>query len=380
MWRDRLTMGEIKSFTVPALEVIQGEGRVIYSFAVEGKMLPEFAAISRIARPEGESVDGYQRPEVLSHIAEIRKYIESESPMIPNAVVLALDDRITFHPIGKRHSEFSRMGELTIPVDTRWTELQKPAWVVDGQQRIAAIRDAKIASFPICVTAFRADDIQQQREQFILVNSTKPLSKALIYELLPTTQMVLPDLLEKRRFPSMLLNRLNYDPDSPLRLMIRTATNPDGVIQDNSILKMLEHSLSDGALYQFRQQDGTADVESMLKLLKAYWSAVAIIFSDAWSLPPKRSRLIHGAGIVSMGFIMDAISDRHHDKAEADFGHFLEDLKNMSQFCKWTNGFWEFGGGVTRKWNEIQNTTKDIRLLTNHLLLQYRTSVWNRQA
>lgn len=373
-------MNHSESIVLPALEVVQGKGRTLYSFAVEGKILPQFAAISRIARPQGEVVDGYQRPEVLSHIAEIRKYIESDSPMIPNAVVLALDARITFRPTGKARSSFSRPGELCIPLDANWTEQQKPAWVVDGQQRIAAIRDAHIESFPICVTAFRADDIQQQREQFILVNSTKPLSKALIYELLPTTQMVLPDLLEKRRFPSMLLNRLNYDPDSPLRLMIRTATNPDGVIQDNSILKMLEHSLSDGVLYQFREQDGTGDIESMLRVLKAYWSAVAIVFNNAWSLPPSRSRLVHGAGIVSMGFIMDAIADRHQDKPLVEFENFLQDLKEMQRFCKWTNGYWDFGGNITRKWNEIQNTTKDIRLLTNHLLLQYRTSVWNRQA
>ena len=178
----------------------------------------------------------------------------------------------------------------------------------------------------------------------------------------------------------MLLNRLNYDPDSPLRLMIKTATNPDGVIQDNSILKMLEHSLSDGALYRFRTADGGGNVEAMLELLKTYWSAVAAVFKDAWALPPNRSRLVHGAGIVSMGFIMDAIADRHHDQESITFDAFSQDLNGMARHCRWTNGYWDFGGNVTRKWNEIQNTTKDIRLLANHLLLQYRTAVWSRQS
>lgn len=365
---------------LPAVEVRQGEGRILYTFAIDGKILPQFAAISRIARPDGTDVDGYQRPEVLSHIAEIRKYIESDAPMIPNAVVLAFDTRVEFIASGRGHSEYSRLGHLKVPLNGRWTDHEKPAWVVDGQQRIAAIREARVSSFPICVTAFVAKDVQQQREQFILVNSTKPLSKALIYELLPTTQMVLPDLLEKRRFPSMLLNRLNYDPDSPLRLKIRTATNPEGVIQDNSILKMLEHSLSDGALYRYRGSDGSGDVESMLSLLKTYWSAVAAVFKDAWELPPNRSRLVHGAGIVSMGFIMDAIADRHHEHDVIASSQFRADLEAMSRFCRWTNGYWDFGGNVTRKWNEIQNTTKDIRLLANHLLLQYRNSVWSREA
>jgi hypothetical protein len=80
-----------------------------------------------------------------------------------------------------------------------------------------------------------------------------------------------------------------------------------------------------------------------------------------------------------MGFIMDAIADRYHDAPNTSFEHFLKDLKGMNPFCRWTHGYWDFGGNVTRKWNEIQNTTKDIRLLTNYLLLQYRTSVWNRE-
>lgn len=363
---------------LPAIEVTQGPGRVLYSFAIDGKLLSSFATISRLARPEGHAIDGYQRPEVLSHITEIRKYIESNSPLIPNAVVLAFDARVMFE--GEPAGPFTRVGRIKLPVNSGWKEHEKPAFIVDGQQRIAAIREAQVDAFPICVTAFIARDTQQQREQFILVNSTKPLSKALIYELLPTTQMVLPDLLERRRFPSMLLNRLNYDPDSPLRLKIRTATNPEGAIQDNSILKMLEHSLSDGALYSHRTIEGGIDIEEMLAVVKSYWSAVSIVFNDAWSLPPNRSRLVHGAGIVSMGFLMDAIADRHHEDAASNlFEHFLKDLRRMQKLCKWTHGYWEFGGTVTRKWNEIQNTTKDIRLLTNFLLLQYRASVMNER-
>ena len=31
-----------------------------------------------------------------------------------------------------------------------------------------------------------------------------------------------------------------------------------------------------------------------------------------------------------------------------------------------------------RKWNEIQNTHKDIQLLANYLLVQYKSRVWSR--
>src|SRR3954451_10330528 len=80
---------------VPAIEVRQTPSRLLYSCAIDGKHIPAFATVSRVHRDDGQ-LEGYQRPEVLSHIAEIRDYIESESPMIPNALVIAFDHRVRF--------------------------------------------------------------------------------------------------------------------------------------------------------------------------------------------------------------------------------------------------------------------------------------------
>ena len=77
---------------------------------------------------------------------------------------------------------YSRPGELVIPFRPDEPDENRPAWIVNGQQRMAAICSAKIKSFPICVVGFIASDDGEQREQFILVNSTKPLPKGLIYE------------------------------------------------------------------------------------------------------------------------------------------------------------------------------------------------------
>ena len=54
---------------LPALEIKHGENRKLYCFAVDGKLLPTFTTISRIARDSDQRVCGYQRPEVLSHIS-----------------------------------------------------------------------------------------------------------------------------------------------------------------------------------------------------------------------------------------------------------------------------------------------------------------------
>jgi len=371
----------VSELRLPALEIAQGKNRLLYSFAVDGKTLPQFTTISRIRRTEESDIQGYQRPEVRSHIGEIKSYLESENPLIPNAVVVAFDSSVRFeaHPNQDGGLGFARTGTLIIPIDDDTPEEQKPGWIVDGQQRVAAIREADILYFPICVNAFIAKNDKEQREQFILVNSTKPLPKGLIYELLPTTDAHLPSMLQRRRFPAYLADRLNHDSDSPFCGLISTPTNAEGIVKDNSILKMLENSLSDGALYRFRDPvTGDGDVDSMLLLLKAYWRAVAEVFSDSWGQHPRRSRLMHGAGILSLGFVMDAISDRFRREGTPSQQQFADELRPLSEYCSWNSGYWEFGPGTQRRWNELQNTSKDIQLLANFLLTQYKQRVWSK--
>lgn len=374
-----------KVLRLPALEVTQGPGRLLYTFAVDGKLLSSFAAVSRIRRDEDNRIEGYQRHEVLSHIASIRRYLESEAPMIPNALVVAFDKRVQFEAVHSRSDvSYARQGTLVIPIGSE-SDGDKPGWIVDGQQRSAAIREARIESFPLCVTAFITDDEHEQRSQFILVNSTKPLPKGLIYELLPTTVGTLPKTLQSRKFPSVLLHRLNGMAASPFYRKIQTPTTPEGIIKDNSVLKMLETSLSDGALYTFRDPEtGNGDEEQMLTLLIHFWSAVSEVFSYAWpddrnNMTSRKSRLVHGVGIASMGLLMDAIYDRYSHVRTPTKEDFVADLKDMKDVCKWTNGTWDLGPGQLRKWNELQNTTRDIQLLTNYILQEYKNRVWRKQ-
>ena len=365
---------------VPALRMRQGRDRVLYAFAVDGKRVEEFAAVSRVGRDANRRIVGYQRPEVISHIAEIRAYLESDNPMLPNAVVIAFDPTVRFEPTATAAPAIdapSVAGELVIPLPAD-PAARKPGWIVDGQQRLAAIREAAVGGFPVWVVGFVADGDAEQREQFILVNNTKPLPKGLVYELLPATEARLPTMLGKRRFPIALLDRLNLDEDSPLQGRIKTPTMPDGLIKDNSLIKMIENSLTDGVLYRLRGRDeGEEDVEGMLQVLKGFWAAVATAFPEAWGKKPKESRLLHGAGVVALGFLMDAIADRGRETGIPTSDQFRADLEALKPVCRWTEGHWEFGPGVLRKWNEVQNTPKDIQVLANYLLVQYKARVWN---
>ena len=175
------------------------------------------------------------------------------------------------------------MGHLIVPVDEAETDEEKPAWIVDGQQRTAAIREADVDSFPVYVTAFITDSVMEQRSQFILVNSTKPLPKGLIHELLPVTPVDGPAAAAAQA-PLPGADCSTGSTTTPTRRCADGSGRrrpPTGVIKDNSILKMLAMSIEDGALYQwFDGEHGTGDMESMLTLLKHYWAAVATVFPD----------------------------------------------------------------------------------------------------
>lgn len=359
-----------------ALQIEQGDGRYIFAFGMNGKHIRLFADISRARRRDGDtSLLGYQRPEVRKHISEIREYIDSAEAMIPNAIVVALGKGVTFQP--RRQTEApdgdSVPGRLYIPCPTGDDE--KVGFVVDGQQRLAAIRQSRRDNFPMFVLAFMAETDEEQRKQFLLVNATKPLPRGLIHELLPGTRGHLPKRLQRRKLPAELVAHLNHTSGSPLEGTIRTSTVPSGRIADNSMLRMLEDSLSDGILWELAQVtdgDGDASVDQMYSVLSEFWWAVRTVWAGIWQLKPRQSRLLHGAGIISLGYLMEEMISRYPGTGLPDRSWFIKQLGLIKDECQWTTGTWDFSDGSRRRWDEVQNVNRDVVMLANHLTRLYR--------
>lgn len=137
---------------------------------------------------------GYQRPEVAAHIANIRRYVESDGAMLPNAVVLAFDSTVEFEPVNKKHPD---LGVLAIPVPNG-DGAPKPGFIVDG-------RPPSGTPPPLCVVAFLAKSEEEQREQFVLVNSARPLPKSLPGM---SEGASLPPAILKRKLAAHLTQRL----------------------------------------------------------------------------------------------------------------------------------------------------------------------------
>jgi DGQHR domain-containing protein len=350
-----------------ALQITQPSGRQVYVFAATADELLKVADVPRMGRSEQGGLVGYQRPEVAAHIAEIRRYLNGRDAVLPNAIVVAVDDCVDFIPLnGGASKSRSIHGTLAVPVPRG--HQPKPGFVVDGQQRLAAVASCRHVDFPVFVTALIAPDIEEQRKQFLLVNRTKPLPQGLVFELLPEIQGILPEYLTRQRLAATITSRLNLEAESSLYRRIKTPTCPAGVIKDNSVRRMVLSSLSDGALFllgrDYRDLDGF--LSASCGVVSTFWGGVAMAFPGAWSLPPTRSRLTHGVGVAAMGYVMDhlyLVQRRRLSWSPESVSHALEPLRPM---CAWTEGYWHFGEGYERRWNELQNTDRDIRLLTNH--------------
>jgi len=363
-----------KSLIFEALRIIQPSGRHVFSFATTAGDLLEIADIPRIRRGESKALEGYQRPEVVSHIAEIRRYLESNDAILPNTIVVAFSDSVEFEVHEQRLGP-GRYGRLTVP-RPREGEV-KPGFVVDGQQRLAAASSCMHPDFPLFVTAFIAPDAAEQRKQFVLVNRTKPLPQGMIFELLADIKGHLPQQLAKQRLAAALTTRLNFG-SGALQNKIKTPTCPDGTIKDNSMRRAISSSLSDGALFQLAKSEprrgrqcGWKDEEELHKameqLVATYWDGVAHAFPEAWALPPKQSRLTHGVGIVALGYVMDHLYARRLKGTEWNTDCIARELKVLEPYCAWTRGTWKFAPGDERGWNVLQNTDRDVRLLTSYL-------------
>ena len=78
-----------------------------------------------------------------------------------------------------------------------------------------------------------------------------------------------------------------------------------------------------------------------------------------------------------MGMLMDTIAESFRREGLPGREVFLQELQPLVDVCAWSEGHWEFRSGERRKWNDIQNTSKDITLLAHHLLCVYREA-WAR--
>jgi DGQHR domain-containing protein len=360
-----------------ALETTQSEDVKVYAFFAKGAEVLEVADISRIERDEQGELKGFQRPEIANHVKGIVEYLNQGKVLFPNAIILALSPEVRFTAArglrAKGEQGIARSGTLTLPIRPKGERI---AWIVDGQQRSLALRESRQGDLPVPVVGFVSSSLALQREQFILVNKARPLPLRLINELLPETEGIyLPKDLSVTKIPSQLCAALNSSASSPFYGLIRRPSDgPESaaVITDTALIAVIRRSMSQslGALSPFRGLGSEPpDTGAMYQVLANFWNAVKGMFPDAWGLDPRKSRLMHSAGVQAMGTLMDRIYARL-GKGEDTPERLAKELAKVAPHCHWVSGVWEV---INVPWNEIQNTPRDIKRLADVLIHFYMT-------
>ncbi len=342
----------VRQYAFVAVGAKQSRSIRVFTFPATAEQVLATCEISRIGRTAEGELFGFQRPQIAGHIQEIRDYLRSPAAVLPNAIVVGFLGGVRVRPQGD--------GTFRLTVSTG---RGKPGFVVDGQQRLTALSQADLKSFQVFVSCVLCDSEEELRRQFILINNTRPLPKSLIYELLPEVD-ALPKRLTSRAFAAALTERLNYTPKSSLLGLIHMHTNPDGVIRDTALQKVIMNSADSGALREHTHASTRGDFG--FELLSNFYGAVADTFSDAWSgHTPKTSRLVHGAGVVAMGYVMETLFSKSGSASRRRFADGLEPLR---RHVAWTSGRWSFPDGSVLPWDEIENTSRQIQRLALYLV------------
>jgi DGQHR domain-containing protein len=317
-----------------------------------------FASIVRAGRDSAGTLLGFQRPQIASHIREIRDYLSADDAVLPNSVVVGFVEGIKTRDLPD--------GTVEISIDA---DNAQGGYVIDGQQRLTALAGLPEKDFTLFVSVLVCRDLEELRRQFVLLNSARPLSRALIYELLPGTSG-LPERLSTRSFAASLTERLNFDPKSSLRGLIYQHTNPKGVIRDTAIQTVIMRSVSDGAI---REMPASKQLGHGFRLISDFYGAVKDVFPSDWvGHTPKTSRLVHGAGIQALGYVMELLVGRDGARTKDEFARGLSVLR---EHTAWTSGSWQFSSEEQVPWNKLENTSRQI-----HALAQFLVSIVRREA
>jgi DGQHR domain-containing protein len=348
-----------RTLTFDVVSPTQGEGASVACFVAPAATIGAIARIERAGRNDEKQFIGFQRPQIAKHIRQIRDYLESPSAMLLNPIIVGFNEGATL----KRKSDGT--GVLTV-------DLRKgpPGMIVDGQQRFTALSEINNSSFQVPVTAFICSDLPELLRQFVLINNVRPLPKTLIFELL----RLIPDMIAHASvdvLAEMVIEALSYQRGSPLNGLIHRYTNPSGVINAGAIRKVFRSSLSDGALRLYAG-DPVQVVEEGTTLIGEFFHAVRHVFRTDWDgHTSKTSRLVHGAGIVALGYLMEQI---HVVTGARTRAAFADGLRHLVGKTAWTSGVWVFGH-ETRSWNSLQNVSADIRTLSLYLTAQFSRGI-----
>ena len=249
----------------------------------------------------------------------------------------------------------------------------KPGWIVDGQQRTLALAKARRQDFPVPVTAFVADTVDVQRDQFLRINNTKPLPRGLVTELLPDDQQPAATHAGDPPDPVSAVRPAEPRPRVPFCGLIRRPsaskeTRGKAVITDTGIVQMLEESLTSPVGLPLPVPQSQQRRDRLRRRLDGHHllDRVRDTFPDAWGKPadtePPDARRRHPRHGPADG----PAHGPHRPWRRLDAAaHVRDDWRSSPPTAAGPHGTWE---DSDLRWNAVENLPRHISELSSYLI------------
>lgn len=274
-------------------------GGNFYSFLLDTDKLLKIAYVST-----DEKEKGVQRPLSEKRCKDVAKFIDSKKGVFANNIILNLT----------RESYYDEENENLYIAD-----IEKSAWVVDGQHRLYGFEYAK-ETYTLLCSAFIDLDVNREAEIFITINKEqKGISASVIYDLIPLIKNA--DYLQIRS--QSLVSRFNEDIESPWYNEIKMLGIGKGLITQATFAKSIEKLIDPqaGPLSAYNELTQYA-------ILKNYFNAFKAIFSEEWG---NRSFIL----TKTVGFAaMCGVFPKVHNLCNSNFkkDNILRILKSTENF------------------------------------------------
>ena len=189
-----------RSISIDVLRVTQPIGE-FYIGAIRAKDLVDISDfdIRRISTEDGiDSYLGIQRQLNSKRVREIAEYARASDATFPTAVILAVKeestDLVKIEGCGDRFYRLTLSNVVSEDEREDVVLFRQIARVIDGQHRIAALRESGDEDFEVNVSVFVGADIADQANVFSTVNlhQTK-VSKSLVYDLFELSKSRSPE-------------------------------------------------------------------------------------------------------------------------------------------------------------------------------------------
>jgi DGQHR domain-containing protein len=275
-----------------AATALKQKDKTLYLFKMNSTLLNRIAYVT----PRSEdNPDELQRVVNIPRAKEIGKWLQEESSLLPNAIVIDLKKDVEIQPSG-----VPEQVTILIP-DPDESDDCKIAYILDGQHRVKGFEYSDGIEFDLAVVAVHNVTEGVRAKLFIDINSKQvKVDERLLLDLMAGTRILASD--DEKVYE--VIKGLDQEPSSALNQKIQFLPEQRGkwIKNTNMLTHLKPHIGNGGVIYN-------KTTAQQIEIFNSYFNAFKEVFSEAWS-DQKTSVLTKSMGFEIMSGIFREIKQR----------------------------------------------------------------------